>query len=100
MREIRRFELDALECISRRVAATCAIEVEAGRLWITIENDPVDYWLEAGQRLELPARARLWLSAEANGARLKVIDQRSGHVALVQRAKVALPRLIQRAANV
>jgi hypothetical protein len=85
MREIRRFELDADLCIARRVVGDCALEVEAGRVWLTIEHDPADYWLAPGARLSLARGQRIWLSAEAGGARLKVIDQRP------PRASRALP---------
>lgn len=76
MREIRRFELDADLCIARRVVGACALEVEAGRVWLTIEHDPADYWLLPGARMPLARGLRIWLSAEAGGARLKVIDLR------------------------
>jgi hypothetical protein len=76
MREIRRFELDADLCVARRVVSACALEVEAGRVWLTIDRDGTDYWLAPGECMALARGQRIWLSAESGGARLKVVDLR------------------------
>jgi hypothetical protein len=74
MREIRRFELDAHLCIARRVTSACELAVETGRIWLTVEGDPCDHWLSAGERFVLPRGKRIWLSADAGGARLRVVE--------------------------
>ena len=76
MREIRRFELDADHCVARRVVAACALEVEAGRVWLTIDQDSTDYWLAHGERVVLARGLSIWLSADGGGARVKIIDLR------------------------
>ncbi|MHB9841279.1 DUF2917 domain-containing protein [Paraburkholderia terrae] len=73
MREIRTFELDHSEPASAwRAAQPLAVNVLAGELWLTVEGDAEDYWLEAGESFELKRGAVAWLSAGRDGVRLSL----------------------------
>ena len=49
MREVRTFEIEYGEPAAHlRVARPLVVEVEFGRLWLTIEGDAEDYMLDAG----------------------------------------------------
>ncbi|MBN3858797.1 DUF2917 domain-containing protein [Paraburkholderia sp. Ac-20340] len=76
MREIRIFELEQGEPAETwRLDQAMQLHVSEGELWLTIGGDAHDYWLRAGESIELAAGARVWLSAggvgnsEGKGAR-------------------------------
>lgn len=58
-----------------RDAALCAV---SGAIWLTIEGDSEDIWLQAGGRIGLKAGQRVWLSAEHDRARFTVLTQSHG----------------------
>jgi quercetin dioxygenase-like cupin family protein len=71
MREIRTFELeDGEPAAAWRVAQPLVLKVMAGEIWLTLDGDPEDYWLAAGDTFELPRGARAWVSAGQGAARL------------------------------
>ncbi|MGF6755426.1 DUF2917 domain-containing protein [Paraburkholderia sp. GAS42] len=71
MREIRTFELQHDEpAAAWRVARPLILKVMAGEIWITLDGDPEDYWLAAGETFELPRGARAWVSAGPGNARV------------------------------
>ncbi|CAG4890241.1 DUF2917 domain-containing protein [Paraburkholderia saeva] len=71
MREIRTFELEHDEpAAAWRVAEPLILKVMAGQVWLTIDGDPEDYWLAAGDTFELPRGARAWVSAGPDNARV------------------------------
>ena len=73
MREIRMFEMREHEpATAWRVASPLVITVTAGQLWLTIEHDSEDYWLEAGQSFELRPGARAWIGASRGTVRMTV----------------------------
>lgn len=70
MREIRIFELEHGEPAETwRLAEALQLHVSEGELWLTIGGDAGDYWLRAGESMELAAGARVCLSAGREGAR-------------------------------
>lgn len=73
MREIRTFEMNEHEpATAWRVASPLVITVTAGQLWLTIEHDSEDYWLEAGQSFELRPGARAWIGASRGTVHMTV----------------------------
>jgi quercetin dioxygenase-like cupin family protein len=76
MDELRTFELGAPHAAQALVlvrdAALCAV---SGPIWLTIEGEADDIWLQAGERIGLKAGQRVWLSAEQDGARFTVLTQ-------------------------
>ncbi len=78
MREIRTFEMEHDEpATAWRVPRPLVVTVTAGQLWLTVEHDAEDYWLEAGQSFVLPAGTRAWVSAGREGARVNVTSANS-----------------------
>jgi len=70
MRELRIFELDEPgQPVSWRAGYGQTVSAVAGRLWVTVEGNPHDIWLEPGAVLALPEGYRVWLSGDAPGAR-------------------------------
>jgi quercetin dioxygenase-like cupin family protein len=68
MREIRTYELD------RRDAPTGwfidrpqTLKVTHGQLWVTVEGEAGDFWLKAGDSIELQPYATFWVSATQDG---------------------------------
>lgn len=73
MREIRTFEMEEHEPATVwRVGSPLMINVTAGQLWVTIEHDSEDYWIEAGQSFELPPGVRAWVGASRGTVRMTV----------------------------
>lgn len=78
MREIRHFEMEYGEpAVCWRAARPLSLKVTAGTLWLTIEGEPWDHWLAAGESFELPPGARAWGSASADGAQLALAMTRA-----------------------
>ncbi|CAB3672414.1 hypothetical protein LMG22037_02014 [Paraburkholderia phenoliruptrix] len=70
MREVRIFELEHEEpATAWRVARPSTFKVISGEIWLTVEGDSEDYWLAAGESVELPRGAVAWISAGQAGAR-------------------------------
>ncbi|MDR3096808.1 MAG: DUF2917 domain-containing protein [Paraburkholderia sp.] len=70
MREIRIFELEHGEPAETwRLAQAMQLHVSKGELWLTLGGDAGDYWLRAGESIQLCAGARVYLSAGRAGAR-------------------------------
>jgi quercetin dioxygenase-like cupin family protein len=64
MREIRTFELDGREAPARWVIdRPQTLRVTRGRIWLTIEGDTDDHWLDAGDSVELEPYTTIWVSA-------------------------------------
>ena len=65
MHRIENFELSTFRVVAFQAKAEAVIRVTAGRLWLTVQGQPHDVWLQAGESWRVPgARAVLWLSAE------------------------------------
>lgn len=75
MREIRTFEMERDEPAAVwRIAQPIVVKVTAGQLWLTIEGDAEDYWLDAGQSFVLTAGARAWVGAGHSSVRVAVTN--------------------------
>ena len=92
MRQIRHFELDPNRCVALEPARACVIEPEAGHIWLTVESDPTDHWLGAGERIALASGRRAWVSAPAAGARIRVIDSCSAPSPTFGMVRPRIPR--------
>ena len=65
MHRIESFELSTFRVVAFHASAGTVIRVTAGRLWLTVQGQPVDVWLQAGESWSVPgANAVLWLSAD------------------------------------
>lgn len=68
-----------------------ALDVLSGRVWVTASNRLDDHFLDAGQRLALPARSRVVISGECRAA----ISIRVAPRQLPSLPRVPLARLLQ-----
>ncbi|CAB3786075.1 DUF2917 domain-containing protein [Pararobbsia alpina] len=79
MDELRTFELGAPHAAQALIlaqdATLCAV---SGAIWLTVEGEADDVWLEPGEHIDLRAGKRVWLSAERDRTRFTVLTQ--GHV--------------------
>src|SRR5213595_501246 len=65
MRELRTFELDEPgQPVSWRACYGQTVCAMAGKLWVTVEGNPDDIWLEPGAEMALPEGYRVWLSGD------------------------------------
>jgi hypothetical protein len=76
VREIRTLELeqgDAPECwcIDRPHTLT----VCHGMLWVTIEDEPDDRWLRAGESVELSPHSTVWISSPESNSRFVLASE-------------------------
>ncbi|CAN5406696.1 hypothetical protein BH10PSE16_BH10PSE16_20370 [soil metagenome] len=69
MYQIENFELSTSRVVAFHPKAGCVIRVTAGRLWLTVQGQPHDVWLQAGESWAVPGvNAVLWLSAEPSAS--------------------------------
>ena len=88
MREIRLFELDQGQTVywqSPAAELPQSLEVLQGALWLTVEGEPVDHWLHAGESFEMRAGQRVWLGTWREGVRLRVSQPTRMHSAFTAR---------------
>jgi hypothetical protein len=87
MYQIENFELNTSRVVALQAKAGCVIRVTAGRLWITVQGQPDDVWLQAGESWSVPGGgAVVWLSAEPSAS-----FQMAHAIAPRRRAAVQLP---------
>lgn len=72
MREIRMFELDGHQAVFWQSATPQSLQVLQGLLWVTVEGEPADHWLSAGETFEIRAGQRLWLGTWQDTARFRL----------------------------
>ena len=75
MREIRLFELDREQTVvwqSPAAEPPQSLQVLQGLLWLTVEGEPHDHWLRAGESFEIRGGQRVWLGTWQEGARMRV----------------------------
>lgn len=66
-REAGTQRLAARRILSLRGAAGASVRCTRGRGWITVEGDPADYWINAGEELQIRAATRVVIEAERCG---------------------------------
>lgn len=64
MVRIEHFELTTPHTASLALEAGCVIRVSSGRLWLTVQGQSDDVWLQAEGCFTLPTRGKVWISAE------------------------------------
>lgn len=68
MIQIEHFELATPRPVALALRAGCVIRTTGGRLWLTVQGQPDDVWLQAGECWTLPAPGTVWMSAEPTAA--------------------------------
>ncbi|WP_244829100.1 MULTISPECIES: DUF2917 domain-containing protein [unclassified Caballeronia] len=90
MREIRTFELDGRDApTSWFIDRPQTLRATRGQIWLTIEGDAGDFWLDAGECVELQPFSTIWVS----GAR----DESAFSLAAVSTPTTTSRRLIDAA---
>jgi hypothetical protein len=95
MREIRTFELDRGDAPTRWVIdRPQTLRVTRGQLWLTIEGDMHDHWLDAGASLELQPYTTIWVSGtvDASWFSLASDSTHAGTRRLIQMARAWMMR--------
>lgn len=72
MREIRIFELDGRQAVGWESTEMQPLQVLQGQLWVTIESNLADFWLHAGDSIDLIPGQRVWLGTWTDGARFRI----------------------------
>lgn len=86
MRQIQHYQLDAQQCALFETDRDSVLTVDHGLLWVTIEGEETDYWLRAGEVLQVAAARRLWVSAEQGIVALHVAQEHRSHRFLTRNA--------------
>ncbi|SAK97221.1 DUF2917 domain-containing protein [Caballeronia ptereochthonis] len=93
MREIRTFELD------RRDAPTGwfidrqqILRVTRGQIWLTIEGEADDHWLDAGASVELKPFTTIWVSGAQDESRFSLASASTHARTLSEIARAWLAR--------
>ncbi len=75
MREIRTFELDRRDAPTRWVIdRPQTLRVTRGQVWLTIESEADDYWLDAGAAVELQPYTTIWVSGTADSSWFSLVS--------------------------
>ncbi|WP_277186460.1 DUF2917 domain-containing protein [Caballeronia sp. BR00000012568055] len=73
MREIRTFELDRQDAATRWVIdRPQTLHVLRGQIWLTIEGEADDHWLDAGASVELQPFTTIWVSGAQDAIRFSL----------------------------
>jgi hypothetical protein len=72
-----RLHLGAGDVTALRLSQPLCLHVTAGRVWVTIEGGGTDYWLAAGQRLEMPGPGLLVIESVKQASALRLSPYRA-----------------------
>lgn len=73
MREIRTFELDRCDAPTGWfIDRPQTLRVTRGQIWLTIEGEAGDFWLDAGASVELKPYSSIWVSGARDGSRFSL----------------------------
>ena len=67
------YTIAAGSAVSGKLEQARAIQVVCGRVWLTVEGDRNDYWLEAGQTFTVPAGRLVVLEADRQASRIQTL---------------------------
>jgi Protein of unknown function (DUF2917) len=74
-RKRRALRLAAPRILSLRGAAGTCVRCIRGRGWITVEGDPADYWISAGEAFQIRAATRVLIEADGCGELLVTLPR-------------------------
>jgi hypothetical protein len=87
MREIRTFELDRRDAPTRWVIdRPQTLRVTRGQVWLTIEGEADDHWLNAGASVELKAYTTIWVSGTKDASWFSLSSTSSRNLGQIVRA--------------
>lgn len=65
------YTIDAGQAVSCQVRRAQSIQIVSGRVWLTVEGQPADYWLNPGEQFTLPAGRLIVLQADIQPSQIK-----------------------------
>jgi hypothetical protein len=93
MREIRTFELDPRDAPTRWVIdRPQTLRVTRGQIWLTIEGEADDHWLDAGASVELKPYTTIWVSGTADASWFSLASDSARGFSLVETARAWFAR--------
>jgi len=72
--------IDAGQVLSIQTAVAETLQITCGRVWITVSGQSDDYWLGAGQYLNVAAGSHVVLEADKGRSVVEVRQQTPGSV--------------------
>lgn len=80
MSQTRQIRLADQELYSFQMPYSNLLQVQSGRVWLTVEGDAQDYWIGAGEQMQLPRGRKVVMEAAKGPARL-VLTPLNSHFA-------------------
>lgn len=80
MHQIESYELHSPSATALSLKAGGMVRVVTGRVWLTLQGQSLDVWLQAGEAWQMPLTGTLWLSAEPAAAFQLVQPKASKHL--------------------
>lgn len=84
------YTIAAGRTVSGKLEQARTIQVSGGRVWLTVEGDRNDYFLEAGQTFTLPAGRLLVMEADRHASLIETVGNAAPVTAARRRAALPL----------
>ena len=68
----KNIRLQAGDLTSLQVTRPLCLQVDSGRVWITVEGGRTDYWLAGGQSLDIPGQGLVVIESVKTTSKLQV----------------------------
>lgn len=66
------YTIDAGQAVSYKLRRAQSIQIVSGRVWLTVEGQLADYWLNPGEQFTLPAGRRIVIEADGQASQIKL----------------------------
>lgn len=71
----KQYSIAAGLTLSGRLKQERHLQVTRGRIWLTIEGQDADFWLQSGESMKLPAHSLLVMQAEQEESEMTLCGQ-------------------------
>lgn len=71
------YTISANTAVSGKVSHPINMQIECGRIWLTIEGEAMDHWLHAGDVFSLPAHRLIVIEADQQTSRIQFKESNS-----------------------
>jgi Protein of unknown function (DUF2917) len=71
------YTITAKTALSGKVSQPRNLQIESGRVWLTVEGEPDDHWLGAGDVFSLPAHRLIVIEADQQASRIQFKESNS-----------------------
>ena len=65
------YTITAKTALSGKVSHPRNLQIESGRVWLTVEGEPDDHWLSAGDVFALPTHRLIVIEADQQASRVQ-----------------------------